>query len=402
MTVQKFDILISGAGVAGLVAAASFGAKGFHVLCCDPMPPVTVSSDPKSDLRTTAFLQPARDLLTDVGLWSRFAPFATPLEIMRIIDAGGEDGSIRKIKDFTSHDIGAEAFGWNLPNWLLRREIIAQIETLENVELRTGVGVRGMLTRTSEARVTLSDESRISAHMVIGADGRTSAVRDAAGIGAKTTKFGQHAITCAVTHDAPHDNISTEIHRSGGPFTLVPLPDYDGKPCSALVWMDRSAAIDDFMALSDAAFEAAMLDRSAGAYGPLSLVSRRTSWPIISQLADRFSAERTALIAEAAHVVPPIGAQGLNMSLGDIRDLLMLSMQHKETLGNAAMLDAYQKARFSTVRTRVEGIKMLNRASMSDTQMFKNLRAFGLEALHEITPIRRGLMQMGMGGSKNG
>jgi len=119
-------------------------------------------------------------------------------------------------------------FGWNLPNWLLRRELLKILNNLTNVSFRPGVGFSGYVPRMREARVRLSDGTSVSAKLVIGADGRSSAVREAAGIDVKTTRYGQKALAFAVTHPIPHDNVSTEIHRSGGPFTFVPLPDLNG------------------------------------------------------------------------------------------------------------------------------------------------------------------------------
>ncbi len=155
----------------------------------------------------------------------------------------------------------------------------------------------------------------------------------------KTTRYGQKALAFAVTHPIPHDNVSTEIHRSGGPFTLVPLPDLNGMPSSAVVWMEEGPEVQRLAALPQAEFEAAMNARSCCLLGPLTLASRRTVWPIISQIAERMYAERIALVAEAAHVVPPIGAQGLNMSLGDMRVLLELAEAAPDRLGDAAMLE---------------------------------------------------------------
>ncbi|MBT8412282.1 MAG: FAD-dependent monooxygenase, partial [Octadecabacter sp.] len=330
---EQTDIFISGGGVAGLTAAAAFGTAGFNVVIADPAPPITDHATEGADLRTTAFLQPARDLLADAGLWARLAPFAAPLQIMRIVDAGGAEPEPRVTKDFNAADISDEPFGWNLSNWLLRREMVARLGELPNVDFRAGVGFASMLTRTEQARVTLTDGSRIAARMVIGADGRGSPVRQAAGIGAKTTRYGQKAVTFAVTHAAPHDNISTEVHRSGGPFTLVPLPDHNGQPCSAVVWMEDGPEAARLAALPEGEFNAEATRRSAGTYGPLTLVSRRMVWPIISQIADHMTAERTALMAEAAHVVPPIGAQGLNMSLADLACLLDLAKAAPDTLG---------------------------------------------------------------------
>ena len=391
------DIFISGGGVAGLTAAAAFGAAGFAVTIADPAPPITDAATEGADLRTTAFLQPARDFLDAAGVWDRLAPHATPLQIMRIVDAGGEDPTPRVTRDFDAADIGDLPFGWNLPNWLLRRELTARLADLPNVTFLPGTGFKAMLTRTAHARVTLTDGTKLTAKLVIGADGRGSPVREAAKINAKTTRYGQKAVTFAVTHDAPHNNVSTEVHRTGGPFTLVPLPDHDGKPCSAVVWMEDGPEAARLAALPDEDFNAAATARSAGVNGPLTLASRRMVWPIISQMADRITAERVALVAEAAHVMPPIGAQGLNMSLADLAALLDLAKADPGSLGGAAMLDAYARKRHGEIKLRVTGIDLLNRASQAENPLLRDLRAKGVEALHGLTPLRKELMRLGLG-----
>ncbi|SLN39314.1 UbiH/UbiF family hydroxylase [Pseudooctadecabacter jejudonensis] len=391
------DIFISGGGVAGLTAAAAFGAASFSITIADPAPPITDDATEGADLRTTAFLQPARDFLDAAGVWTRLAPHATPLQVMRIVDAGGADPTPRVTRDFDAADIGDLPFGWNLPNWLMRREVLARLDALPNVTFLSGVGFKSMLTRTAHARVTLTDGNKITARLVIGADGRDSPVRHAAGIGARTTRYGQKAVTFAVTHDAPHDNVSTEVHRTGGPFTLVPLPDHNGTPCSAVVWMEDGAEAMRLAALPEDEFNAAATARSAGVNGPLTLASRRMVWPIISQTADQLTAERTALVAEAAHVMPPIGAQGLNMSLRDLSTLLDLATASPDTLGDAAMLDAYVRKRAPDIKLRTTGIDLLNRASQAENPLLRDLRAKGVEALYGLTPLRKQIMRLGLG-----
>ncbi|SHF32261.1 2-octaprenyl-6-methoxyphenol hydroxylase [Loktanella atrilutea] len=390
------DLLISGGGVAGLAAAVAFGGAGFAVTVVDPAPPVTDAADPGADLRTTAFLQPAQAVLDRAGLWSGLAAQATPLAIMRIVDAS-QDPPVSR--DFAASDISDAPFGWNLPNWLLRRVMVDRIAGMDNVTLRTGTGFASMVARTDQALVRLTDGTQVAARLVIGADGRGSPVRDAAGIGVTTTRYGQKAVTFAVTHPGPHNGVSTEVHRSGGPFTLVPLPDHDGRPCSSVVWMDTGPRITALAALSDADFTAAANDRSAGVNGPLTLVGRRSVWPIISQIADRITAPRTALVAEAAHVMPPIGAQGLNMSLADIAALRDLAQANPDALGSPAMLAAYARTRNAEMRLRVAGIDALNRTSMAQSPLIHDLRALGVRALHDAGPVRRRLMRLGLGAS---
>ncbi|WP_028712372.1 UbiH/UbiF family hydroxylase [Paracoccus sp. J55] len=394
MQIDDTEVLVSGGGIAGLIAAAAFGSAGHRVVCVDPAPPVTDEAAEGSDLRSTAFLRPSIAVLQAAGLWDRLSPHATALQVMRIIDAGGKLPQARLARDFDAAEISDQPFGWNLPNWLLKREISARLAGLQNVRFLPGTGTAGLLARDSEALATLTDGRRIRAKLVIGADGRNSPVRESLGIGTRTLRYGQKALAFAVTHDRPHDNVSTEIHRSGGPFTLVPLPDRDGKPSSAVVWMERGPETARLRALPREDFEAELNRRSAGVLGLLTQATRLTEWPIISQIADRFTGPRTALIAEAAHVVPPIGAQGLNMSLADLAALLDLSA---EDPGCAESLAAYERRRRPEALARLFGIDALNRASMISARPLRDLRAAALGGLYAVAPVRRFMMRAGLG-----
>lgn len=392
--IDDIDILISGGGIAGLITAAAFGAEGFSVLCVDPAPPVTDEGAAGADLRSTAFLTPSVKLLEQIGLWERLAPHATALQVMRIVDAGGAEPTPRLTRDFDASEIGDQPFGWNLPNWLLRREISARLEQLQTVRFQPGTGTSGVVARDEGAIVTLTDGLRIRARLLIGADGRNSPVRQALGIGVRTLRYGQKALAFAVTHEQPHHNISTEVHRSGGPFTLVPLPDRDGKPSSAIVWMENGRETARLAALPPEEFEAEVNARSAGVLGPLRVATRLTEWPIISQIADRFTGPRTALIAEAAHVLPPIGAQGLNMSLADLGALLELS---KTDPGSAESLAKFERTRRPEAYARMLGIDALNRASQAQLRPLRDLRAAALGGLYGVAPVRRLMMKAGLG-----
>ncbi|WP_323717487.1 UbiH/UbiF family hydroxylase [Paracoccus aminovorans] len=394
MRIEDTEILVSGGGIAGLIAAAAFGSAGHSVTCVDPAPPVTDEAAAGADLRSTAFLHPSVAVLSAAGLWDRLAPHATALQVMRIIDAGGTLPQARLTRDFDAAEISDQPFGWNLPNWLLKREISARLANLQNVRFLPGTGTADLLVRDSEALATLTDGSRIRARLVIGADGRHSPVREALGIGTRTLRYGQKALAFAVTHARPHENVSTEIHRSGGPFTLVPLPDRDGKPSSAVVWMERGPETARLRALPREDFEAELNRRSAGVLGQLTQATRLTEWPIISQIADRFTGPRTALIAEAAHVVPPIGAQGLNMSLADLAALVELSAGAP---GSASSLAAYETRRRPEALARLIGIDALNRASMISARPLRDLRAVALGGLYAVAPVRRIMMRAGLG-----
>ncbi|MBC6443119.1 MAG: UbiH/UbiF family hydroxylase [Rhodobacteraceae bacterium] len=395
---QGFDIFVSGGGIAGLSAAAAFGSAGFSVMVVDPSPPATCCTYPAADHRSTVFLQPARNTLSCAGIWDKLAPFAAPLQIMRIADAGGEASVIRKVADFNAAEISDQPFGWNLPNWLLRREMTARLAELGNVNFRPGVGTGRITQRTGEVLVSLTDGTQIATPLVVAADGRNSFVRDSLGIAVTRWTYGQQAMAFTVRHAGPGNDISTEIHRTGGPFTLVPLPDGPDGPESAVVWMERTARAEVLMAMDADEFSAAASERSCNLHGPLHLSSPRSIWPVISMQAKALTDERVALISEAAHVVPPIGAQGLNMSLADIETLLSLARKSPQAPGSRQMLATYAKRRQPDITARLHGVDMLNRVAMANSRSLRDLRLKGLGYLHGLTAMRRVAMRTGLGG----
>ena len=397
MTAERFDLLISGGGPAGLAAAAAFGRAGFSVLLVDPAPPITHGDAAQSDLRSTAFLQPARDLFERAGIWDRLSEQAVPLRALRVVDTAGNPPTLRDERAFLPDELGAEVFGWNFLNWVIRREFVAHLEDRPNIVVRFGTGFTSMLRRTSGAIVTLGDGSRAAVKLVIGADGRNSPVRENAGIGDYTTRYGQKSLAFTATHERSHDNISTEIYHEGGPFTMVPLQDIDGKPASAIVWMNPGKQAHALLRMDPEPFNAEMTRRAAGLFGQMELASRRGMFPIISQRAERLTAGRCAIVAEAAHVLPPIGAQGLNTSLNDIAALLDAACEHRGDLGGEKMLAAYERARAGDIARRARAIDLFNRVTRSGNLGLQSLRLAGLKAVHDLAPLRRKIMRAGMG-----
>ncbi|MFT6452543.1 MAG: 2-octaprenyl-6-methoxyphenol hydroxylase [Halocynthiibacter sp.] len=395
-TREKTDVLIVGGGIAGLVAAAAFGRAGFETVLVDPAQPITDDADPSADLRSTAFLRPARDLFEHIGIWGALKDWATPLEALRIIDTVGNPPEPRDQRLFRGEDLDYSPFGWNFLNWKIRAALLEAIQDMPRISLRYGTGFKSLLTRTNGAIVGLSDGARIEAKLVIGADGRASPLREAAGITVQTTQYGQKALAFTATHDAPHDNISTEIYHQGGPFTMVPLPDLEGRAASAIVWMNKGPRAQTLLTMDEVAFNAEMAARSCDLFGEIKLASRRAAFPIITQRARTLTAERTALIAEAAHVLPPIGAQGLNTSLNDIAALLSAAEADPAHIGSAAMLEIYEKARLNDIKARARAIDLFNRVTRAPQAPLQALRLAGLKAVHDIAPLRRRLMRAGM------
>ena len=397
MTRPSTDILISGGGIAGLTAAAALGRAGFSVVIVDPMPPSAHADEDGSDLRSTAFLAPAIRLFEDAGLWDALKPHAAALETLTAMDTVGWPPEIRDERAFQSDDVTDGPFGWNLPNWLTRKLLVETVAEMPNVDLRIGTGFASMLTRESHAIVRLSDGTSLTAKLVIGADGRASPVRDAAGIATDITRYGQKAMAFAVTHPHPHENISTEIYNRGGAFTLVPLPDHKGGPASAVVWMEDGTRAVELAALPPEKFAAEATMRSCSILGALEMASPVRVWPVVTQVAQELTAQRVALVAEAAHVLPPIGAQGLNTSLHDVSTLCELAIKTPAQLGTPEMLAQYAKIRGRDIHLRSKVIDLFNRVCRSEEAPLQALRLAGLRAVHDVAPLRRAVMQAGLG-----
>ncbi|MBK0399633.1 FAD-dependent monooxygenase [Limibaculum sp. M0105] len=390
------DILVSGGGIAGLAATLRLAAEGVRVACVDPLPAAAEGPD----LRTTAFLMPAVETLTRAGAWQAMAQAATPLWTMRLVDAGGEARHVREDCPFDAREMGDRPFGFNVTNRAARRALVDAIAATPHARLIDGTTVTRVLRRTAEAVARLGDGRQVRARLVVAADGRDSALREAAGLGVRRWHYGQRALVFCVTHPAPHEGCSTEIHRTGGPLTLVPMPDIDGRPCSSVVWMVPNARADELAAMDDTRLCVEITAETMGIFGPLEVASPRAVWPIIGQLATRLWAERLALVAETAHVIPPIGAQGLNISLADIESLAgLVAAAHREgrDIGAPDLLSRYHRARWPEMAARVAGVDALNRFAQAEAQPVRDLRRLGLKAIHGIAPVRHLAMRLGMG-----
>lgn len=391
------DIAIAGAGPAGLIAAACLAAQGFSVLIADPAPPVTDGAAEGADWRSTAFLREGRALFEAAGLWPLLEPHATPLKALRIVDCVGDPPAPRLERAFEGAEAGEGGpFGWNLLNWIVRRELHAALGRMENVTLREGTAIDSATARLDKVILRLTDGTSAEAALLIGADGRDSTVRRLAGIGARITRFGQKSLAFAATHEIEHREISTEIYHEGGPFTMVPLADIEGRPASAIVWMNPGPEAERLRALPDAELGAEMTRRSAGLFGAMHPVSQRGIFPIVTLVAEALTARRTLLIAEAAHVYPPIGAQGLNTSMSDIARLCELLRAAPEDPGAESLLSAYEAARLPDIRARAAAIGLFNRVTRSPDAAMQALRRTGLRAAHDIAPLRDGLTRAGL------
>lgn len=389
--VQTVEVVVVGAGPAGLALAAALGSAGVETALVDRLGP---EDEGGTDLRTTAVMEGPINILKGIGVWPALAPEAAPLVRMRIVnDRRGLVGGAEVL--FDAREADAERFGYNLSNRGLRQSLAARVADLTAVTHLRSVSFVSLEADAAAASVRLDDGRRIEAALVVGADGRASPVRAAAGIGVRSRRYGQTAIVCTLAHEREHEDTSTEFHRPGGPLTLVPLR---GRR-SALVWVERDPDAAALLAMDEAGFEAALKTQTRARLGGVRLETERQAFPVGLTLAERHVGVRVALVAEAAHALPPIGAQGFNLSLRDVATLAELIVDARtagEDCGGRSVLTAYEARRRPDACARAAAVDGLNRTTSSESALLRGARDVGLRALRKVRPIRSLLMRTGL------
>ena len=385
MTDQEHcDIAIVGAGAVGLAAALSLAAAGRQVALFG------LASAPR-DGRTVALLDGSWRLLEALGLTEALDAVAAPLAVMRLVD---DTGSLFRQPpvEFKAAELGLPAFGWNVENAVLVEAMAAKavveprIRMIPQVVTEITAGADGVLLAGDGL-------APITARLVVGADGRKSRVREAAGIAARDWSYPQVALTAILSHRREHQDASTEFHTRSGPCTLVPM---SGRR-SSLVWLVEPLDADRLAGLDDLAFAREVERRAHSILGALTVAGPRGRVPMGGLSVDRFAAARMALIGEAAHVFPPIGAQGLNLGLRDVA-ALRDAVAGADDPGAEAALSAYDRSRQADVRLRTGAVDALNRTLLTDLLPADLMRGAGLLALSRIAPLRRLVMRQGLAG----
>ncbi len=337
MIPDQSDIAVVGAGPTGLAAALALAHTGAHValIGSPPLP----ESPQRLDTRTAALLQSSIDMLRALGVFDDLKPHAAPLLAIRIID---DTGGLFRAPDveFRASELGLEAFGYNIANSLLVEALYRRVGAEPIV--RHPVTVDRIALSPDSATLSAMDDFALTAKLVVGADGRHSICRKAAGIGGSERRYGKGAIATSFAHGAPHGGVSVELHRQGASVTTVPLPDPNA---SSLIWLGEDAEIQALMALDADAFTAALEQRLGGLLGSVSETSARGHFPVTVLAAESMTGRRTALVGEAAHVLPPIGAQGLNLSLRDaatLADCVKSALKQGRDPGADEVLRAYE------------------------------------------------------------
>jgi 2-octaprenyl-6-methoxyphenol hydroxylase len=385
------DAIIIGGGPSGLVMAAALGTAGFTVICLERASPRDTAKSAAADRRTTALSYGSAQILKAAGIWARIEKKACPIRDIRVADQDSP-----AVLDFHHNEIGKDPFGWIVENQTFRVALARRIRALKSVHLVTGAAMKSLATDDRAARVTLEDGRVFTAPLVIGADGRNSASRDAAGIAAYGWNYDQTSIVCTLAHEKPHHHVAVEHFLPGGPLATLPMT----KKHSSIVWTETKAAAAHLMKMSDADFARALEEKVAGWLGRIRLEGARTAYPLSLLRAKRLTAKRFALIGDAAHSIHPIAGQGFNLGMGDIgalRDELLRGASLGLDLGDGEIRRAYERRRKFANGNMALMTDVLDRLFSNTIPPIASVRRFGLGAVQRIMPLRRFFMREAMG-----
>ena len=380
---RNYEIAVVGGGLAGQIAALALARAGRKVVCLFPKAPA-------QDGRTTALMDQSIRFMERLGVWERMDGQSAGLATMQILD-----GTKRLLRAppvaFRASEVGLSAFGYNFPNAAMAPVLADALAAEPNATVLEKAAAR-ILPAADRVTIEIDGEEPIAVEFVVGADGRRSPVREAAGIAVRTWSYPQTALVLNFAHERPHRNVSTEFHTESGPFTQVPLPGNR----SSLVWVLKLAEADAMKDLPLDALGVRVEERMQSLLGKVTVEPGVQAWPLSGMMARHFGKGRVALIGEASHVFPPIGAQGLNLSLRDIMALVEIVAPGHGGAIPADAGDRYDRRRKVDVASRTASVDILNRSLLSDFLPMQMLRAAGLHVLAGVPPLRGLVMREGV------
>ena len=399
----EVEICIVGAGPVGATLAATLAAAGIRTAVVDaaPLPPMEL---PDFDGRAYAIALTSKRLLAAAGVWDRLPEEPCPILGIRVADGRpGEPASPLSLH-FDHADVGEEPFGWMVEARALRVALNARLPHLPH--LSVFAPARAEVERGPQGAVLrLSDGQEIRARLVVGAEGRNSPLRRQAGIPVTRLDYHCMGIVGAIAHEKPHNNVALEQFLPHGPFAQLPMHGIPGHPnVSAIVWTERTAIAKAALAMDDAAYGRQIAARLGDHLGAVTPVGRRWSYPLTAMHAARYTAERLALVGDAAHGIHPIAGQGLNLGFRDVAalaELVIAAVHAGEDPGAPGLLARYQAARRPDSLVMLGATHVLERLFTSRLPPVRIARRLGIAAVDRVPALKRFFASraMGLGGA---
>ncbi len=394
-TELQVDALVAGGGMAGLTMGLALAKGGLSVAVIERQPTSTLR-DAAFDGRTSAIAYGSANVFDGIGVWRRLIDLAQPIQDIRVADGTVADGPSSLFLHYDHQEVGDHPLGYILENRDIRDALLAAATDHSELHLLAPAAVDHADRESGGAVVSLTDGRRVSTRLVIGADGRNSPLRDAAGIRVTRFDYPQTAIVCTVAHARPHNGVAVELFLPAGPFAMLPMTGQR----SNIVWTETSRLAQDMIALDDGSFHDELHQRFGDWLGEICIEGPRFSFPLGLMHAERYTDRRLALIGDAAHVIHPIAGQGFNLGLRDVAALAESVVDaHRLGLdiGERPVLARYERwRRFDNVfmAAATDG---LNRLFSNDIGPLRLARDLGLAAVNRVPPVKRLFMRHAMG-----
>ena len=381
--------------MAGATLALCLDGAGFKVALVDTVPPST-QAETSFDGRASAIAFTGMRLWNSLGLAEHLKKVAQPIHRIVVTDGPASGASahqtIRPGMTISATDIDdadpGEPLGWMIENRRIRQALQSGL-LRSTVTLLAPATVTGMsFDGRGKPVLSLEDGRLVSADLVVGAEGRRSIVREAAGIGVTKWDYGQTGVVCTVELAQPHDGTAWQHFMPGGPLAILPLT---GDRAS-LVWSERTARAEALVNMPVNGFQS-LLSRGFGdALGSPAVVGGRFSYPLSFLAANSCVGRSVALIGDAAHGVHPIAGQGLNLGLKDVAalsEILSDALELGEDIGSPLVLDRYARWRRLDVVAGSAAADVFARTFSSDDNLLRSVRGIGLSIVNQLGPVRR-------------
>jgi 2-octaprenyl-6-methoxyphenol hydroxylase len=391
---DRADVIIFGGGMVGLALAAALDSSGVSAVVVDPADPERrkVAS---FDGRTSAVSSSSMRMLRAIGVADGLPEAGCPIRRIAVAD-GLEPGGLH----FDAED--DEPLGWMHENRYLRAALRAAAEAGKNTWLLWKSHVTNVDRSNHGVVVALDDGRRLNAPVLIAADGRNSATREAAGIRVAHWRYKHQAIVSMLRHELPHDHVAYEIFYPTGPFALLPMTDDAGGHRSAIVWSVQNQDAAGWLSLNDDDFAAEAEAAMGGFLGKVAMLAPRSSYPLGFHHAAQITSKRLALAGDAAHAIHPIAGQGLNLGFRDVAALAQVLVEGARLgldLGDKQLLDRYQRWRSLDALSVAFATDSLTRIYSVPGKTASAIRRFGMGLIGRISPIRDRLMNEARGTS---
>jgi 2-octaprenyl-6-methoxyphenol hydroxylase len=394
---QRYDVVVSGASFAGLALARALTqalGDGLRIAVVDR---AVREPGERPDARAFALSAASKHMLDVLGIWESLASEAQPVSEIDITDSS-LDAGIRPIvlsydNRLADHQAGAadatEPATFIVPASALERSLLQSVTAIPSITLIAPAEVTGIAWSDAGITVSLRDREPLVASLLVGAEGRRSATREAAGIETLGWKYDQTAIVTTIAHAKPHNGHAIQHFLPGGPFAILPLTG----DRSCITWSENAAEAQRILALDDAGFLAEIEQRVGGRLGSLTIAGPRQSWPLEMHLAKSYVAPRFAVIGDAAHGVHPIAGQGVNLAFRDVAALTEVLAESRRIgldLGDWDTLKRYERWRRFDSAVSAATFDALNRLFSNDNAVLRAARDFGLGVVDR-TPLLKKL-----------